>query len=122
MWFASKLFNVHHTVDGFDRKDYVMMNNLLLVVVVALPLIVRGQNTDLFNYDTTRDWEEGKDYGPRKWDQVECDDLDKCVSTVTLVVSCFNVLTEMFQCSNRCALCVLSLVQSSSSVWMARKV
>ena len=47
----------------------------------AVLVLISGaaaQNTDLFNYDSTRVWESGNDYGPRDWPQVECDDLDEC--------------------------------------------
>lgn len=54
---------------------------LLLLVAAAFPVLAKAQNTDLFNYDNTRVWEEGADYGPRDWDQVECDDIEDCVST-----------------------------------------
>lgn len=53
---------------------------LLLVLLVAFPLFAKAQNTDLFNYDTTRSWENGQDYGPRDWGDVECDDIEECVS------------------------------------------
>jgi hypothetical protein len=51
---------------------------MLMLLLVAFPAIVRCQNTDLFNYDTTRSWDGGMDYGPREWDQVECDDIEEC--------------------------------------------
>lgn len=55
---------------------------MLMLLLVAFPAIVRCQNTDLFNYDTTRSWDGGMDYGPKEWDQVECDDIEECVRTV----------------------------------------
>lgn len=69
---------------GFARpvsQDCPFMVKMLLLALLASSLLVQGQNTDLFNYEGTRDWEEGKDYGPRDWDQVECDDVEKCVRT-----------------------------------------
>jgi hypothetical protein len=48
----------------------------VLFLLAALPLSSWGQNTDLFNYRET----DGNDYGPRDWEEVECDDLDECVS------------------------------------------
>ena len=62
-------------------------HHALLLLLIALPVIVRSQNTDLFNYDGTRSWESGMDYGPKDWDQVECDDLEECVRAVLVVES-----------------------------------
>ena len=56
-----------------------------MLLLVAFPAIVRCQNTDLFNYDTTRSWDGGMDYGPKEWDQVECDDIEECVRTVFFI-------------------------------------
>lgn len=53
------------------KQSAILM--LLLLVLVG----VSGQG-DLFNYDTTRTWEEGNDYGPRDWEEVECDDIEEC--------------------------------------------
>ena len=46
-----------------------------LLALAAVPLFCWGQNDDLFNYRGT----DGNDYGPRDWDQVQCDDLESCV-------------------------------------------
>lgn len=54
-----------------------MMKALLFA---ALPFFCLGQNTDLFNYRETD--ESARDFGPRDWDQVECDDREFCVSVV----------------------------------------
>lgn len=67
-------------VRGKGLCNYWSFSHDLLLLLLAFPVVmVWGQNTDLFNYEGTRDWEEGKDYGPRQWDQVECDDLEECV-------------------------------------------
>ena len=50
---------------------------VLLLALAALPLLTWGQNDDLFNYRET----VGNDYGPRDWEQVECDDIEECVSS-----------------------------------------
>jgi carbonic anhydrase len=50
---------------------------ILLLFLLVVPMLVKGQD-DLFNYDSTRNWEDGTDYGPREWDQVECDDVETC--------------------------------------------
>ena len=50
---------------------------MLLLFLLVVPMLVKSQD-DLFNYDSTRNWEEGTDYGPREWDQVECDDVETC--------------------------------------------
>ena len=49
-----------------------------LLFAVALPL-TWGYNDDLFNYRGTD--EEGRDFGPRDWEEVDCDDLETCVSS-----------------------------------------
>lgn len=46
---------------------------VLLLCLAALPRFCLGQE-DLFNYRET----EGNDYGPRDWEEVECDDTDTC--------------------------------------------
>lgn len=41
-------------------------------LLATLPYFCFGQNTDLFNSRET----DGRDFGPRDWDTVECDDKD----------------------------------------------
>lgn len=49
-------------------------------LLVALPLLAYGQNNDLFTYDETD--AVNRVFGPGEWDQVQCDDLEECVSAV----------------------------------------
>jgi hypothetical protein len=53
------------------------MKVFLLVTFLTLAC---GQNNDLFMYDETD--AVNRVFGPGDWDQVQCDDLEECVSTV----------------------------------------
>lgn len=41
-------------------------------------MLACGQNNDLFTYDETD--ADKRVFGPAEWDQVQCDDLEECVS------------------------------------------
>lgn len=47
-------------------------------LLVALPMLACGQNNDLFTYDETD--ADKRVFGPAEWDQIQCDDLEECVS------------------------------------------
>lgn len=47
------------------------MRICVLCFVVSFCL---GSNDDRFNYDQT----DGRDFGPRDWSRVTCDDVDRC--------------------------------------------
>lgn len=49
-----------------------------VLLLAAFPLACLGQNTDVFNYRETD--VDARDFGPRDWKEVECDDVDECVS------------------------------------------
>jgi hypothetical protein len=56
---------------------------LLLVALLGSYLIfVQGQdrNLDQFNYDTTVVDSVHSDFGPEDWGQIQCPDLETCVS------------------------------------------
>jgi hypothetical protein len=56
---------------------------LLLVALLGSYLIfVQGQdrNLDQFNYDTTVVDAVHSDFGPEDWGQIQCPDLETCVS------------------------------------------
>ena len=52
----------------------------LLWLGLSMTSPVHARNDEQFNYHKT----DGRDYGPEDWGKVSCDDLDKCVSQITI--------------------------------------
>lgn len=60
-----------------------MMTMRTMKAALSLSFLVAlaaAQNTDRFNYRKTN--EVTRDFGPEDWRQVQCDDLDQCVSSL----------------------------------------
>jgi hypothetical protein len=52
-----------------------------VLLLAALPLLSWGQNDDLFTYKESD--LDARVFGPRDWENVECDDLETCVSALS---------------------------------------
>ena len=57
---------------------------LVLHVLVVPRLFIAVQGQERFFYKKHSDWVNGI-MSPSDWDQVECEDLDTCVSTLLVV-------------------------------------
>jgi len=57
-------------------------STMIKLFSVFLSFLVVAANYDTFNYDET-DWST-RSFGPDDWDEVQCHDVETCVSSVHL--------------------------------------
>jgi hypothetical protein len=56
---------------------------LLLLSFTTIAIAQQNRNYDQFNYVATVQDDLHNDFGPEDWDQVQCPDLDTCVSPLS---------------------------------------
>jgi hypothetical protein len=71
-----------------------MSYSQLLVLLTLVVVCIDGRNDDVFNYamenkdDSGPDSDGVRSFGQPSWDEVECDDVDTCVSKDDVFCSC----------------------------------
>jgi hypothetical protein len=62
-----------------QKQRFDPMAALIGLVMIYLPVLIGGQTIDRFNYVSTKNNGNSKDYGPSDWKNVKCPNINSCV-------------------------------------------